>query len=82
MDKMKIRGLFVHTALQARTPPIPQKKKCEGEVVVVVDPITLAGILLWITTTTTTCSSGCTRKVFWQEAEEEEVEQLQRGKPY
>jgi hypothetical protein len=80
MDKMKTKKLFVHAALQARTPPIPQKRKCEEEVVV--DPITLAGILLWMTTTTTTCSSGCTRKVFWQEAEEEEVEQLQRGKPY
>jgi hypothetical protein len=80
MDKMKTRKLFVHTALQARTPPIQQKKRCEGEVVV--DPITLAGILLWMTTKTITCSSGCTRKLFWQEAEEEEVEQLQRGKPY
>ena len=77
---MRIMKLFVHTALQARTPPIPQKKRYEGEVVV--DPITLDGIFLWMTTTTITCSSGCTRKVFWQEAEEEEVEQLQRGKPY
>jgi len=80
MDKMKTRKLFIHTASQARTPSILQKKKCEGEVVV--DPITLAGILLWMTTTTTTFSSGCTRRVIWQEAEEEEVEQLQRRKPY
>jgi len=79
MDKMKTRKLFVHTALQARTPPNLQKKKCEG---VVVNPITLAGILFWMTTTTTTFSSGCTCRVIWQEAEDKEAEQLQRGKSY
>lgn len=80
MDKMKTRKLFVQTALQGRSQPILQKKKCEGEEVL--DPVTLPGIFLWMTIMTTTFSSGCICRVIWQEAEEKEVEQLQRGRPY